>query len=384
MARAYLDHASTSPLRPEAADAMAAWAATGVTADPGRLHTEGQQARVALEGAREEVAALAGSRSRQVVFTSGATEAINTAIWGTLQRTGAAAGPVAFADVEHSAVREASARLAPQVRIAVDGSGRILPDAVDEALDRSVADHGVLPALVHCQLANHEVGTVQPVAEVVERCRRRGVPVHVDAAMAPGRLHADLAGLGAALVSLSSHKMGGPPGIGALILARTTRIAPLLVGGDAERGRRAGMENVPAAVGFGAVARVLADPVRLAGELEGLAAIDRVVLAGALAVDGVRLLGHPTERLAGIACLAVDGVEAEPVLLGLDRRGVAVHSGSACSSEALEPSPVLEAMGVDARHSLRVSAGWSTTADDAATFAAALAQVVAELRALRG
>ena len=382
MVRHYLDHASTSPLRPEAADAMAAWAATGVVADPGRLHAEGHQARAALEGARDEVAALVGVRSRQVVFTSGATEAANTAVWGTLQRSGA--GPVAFADVEHSAVREATVRLAPQVRVAVDGTGRITPEAVDDALDRSLADHGVLPALVHCQWANHEVGTVQPVADVIDRCRRRGVPVHVDAAMALGRAPVDLTDLGAALVSLSSHKAGGPPGIGALVLGAGTRITPLLVGGEAERGRRGGMENVPAAVGFGAVARALDQPGRIESERSTLGRIDAAVVEGAQHVRGVRLIGHPTERIPGIVCLAVHGVEAEPVLLGLDRAGVAVHSGSACSSESLEPSPVLEAMGIDGQRSLRVSAGWSSTEDDATAFATAFARVVADLRALRG
>jgi cysteine desulfurase len=370
--RHYLDHASTSPTRPEVVQAMLPWFGA---ADPGRNHAEGLAARVAVEEAREQVAAFLGARSREVVFTSGATEAVVTAIWMAQERGDHVVVPA----VEHRSVREASTRSAVTV-VGVDGAGRVDPDDVAAA---------VVPGrttLVHCQLANHEVGTVQPVAEVVTRCRRLGVLTHVDAAAAVGHVPVDFGALGADLLSVSAHKFGGPPGMGCLLVRRGLRLPPLLVGGDQERARRAGTENVAGIVGFGAAAAGLA-----AGGLEDEAVQARTLTAAVVGAvhagrfgPGVTVLGDldPTGRLPSLVCLSVAGVEAEPVLLGLDAAGVAVHSGSACSSESLEPSPVLEAMGVDAERSLRVSVGWSTTADDIEAFCAALPDVVARLRAL--
>ena len=376
MSRHYLDHASTSPARLEVVEAMLPWLSGPGAADPARVHTEGRMARVAVEEAREAVATLIGARPRQVVFTSGGTEAVNAATWGACRHR--PDGAVLCAGVEHSAARDASARLAPVVDIAVDGVGRLSAAAVREAAERA----GAPVALVHCQWANHEVGTVQPVAEVVEEAHRLGALVHVDAVAACGHLPLSLAGLGADLVSVSAHKLGGPKGTGALVVRRGLRVEPLIVGGDQERARRAGMENVPAIVGFGAAARLLADSDRL--EAEAAAARRRTdeVLAAASEVGGVTVYGDPLDRVPHIVCLGVAGVEAEAVVLGLDQAGVAVHSGSACSSESLEPSPVLLAMGVDADRSVRVSVGWSTTEADVSAFEAALPAVVARLRAL--
>ena len=360
MTRHYLDHASTSPARPEVVEAMLPWLTGMQAADPGRVHTEGRMARVAIEDARERVAALLGARPREVVFTSGATEAINAVVFG-------AGGPVACAAVEHSAVRDASARHEVH-EWPVDGHGRILP--------------GEIPAgtrLVHCQWGNHEVGTLQPVVEVVARCRHAGVLVHVDAAAAAGHCPIAFDDLGADLMSVSAHKFGGPKGAGALLVRRGLRIDPMLVGGDQERARRAGLENVPAIIGFGAAASA----VDVAGEAAAARALTARALDGALAVDGVRAFGDVDDRLPHLVCMGVEGVEAEAVLLGLDQAGLAAHSGSACSSESLEPSPVLEAMGVDAERSLRISVGWSTTEADVDTFVATLPDVVARLRALR-
>jgi cysteine desulfurase len=380
VARHYLDHASTSPLRHEARDAMRAWEATGVTADPGRVHTEGRMVRAAVEEARDQVAALAGVRPRQVVFTSGGTEAVNAAVWGV---TRGDAGPVALAMVEHSAVRDASARSADLVTVAEDRFGRIDPEAVADALDRCRADVGRFPALVHCQWANHEVGTVQPVAAVIEVARTRGVPVHVDAVAAFGHLPCDLGALDADLVSVSAHKLGGPAGVGALVIRRGLRIEPFIVGGDQERARRAGLENVLGAIGFGAAAAHLAGGSTLNEEAIDARRRTDLLSASARAVEGVGGFGDPDDRLPHLICLGVEGVEAEPVLLGLDQAGIAAHSGSACSSETLEPSPVLEAMGVDAERSLRLSVGWSSHDDDVDAFAAAFAGVVGRLRDLR-
>ena len=178
MARHYLDHASTTPLRREARAAMEAWERQGIAADPGRVHTEGRMARATLEAARDQVAGLLGVRPRQIIFTSGGTEAVNAAVWGA---TRADPGPVAAAMVEHSAVRDASARSGPVVPIAVDRLGRIEVGAVEDAIGRCRSAHGRTPSLVHCQWGNHEVGTVQPVAEIVEYCRGEGVRTHVDA-----------------------------------------------------------------------------------------------------------------------------------------------------------------------------------------------------------
>ena len=382
MARHYLDHASTTPLRPEAGTAMAEWADLGVTADPGRVHTEGRMVRAALEDARDQVADLFAVRPRQVVLTSGGTEAVNAAAWGVLAAAGRGA-PVACPAVEHSAVRDASARLGTVVDVAVDRLGRITAAAVTEAFERCLAEHGRLPALAHCQSANHEVGTLQDVADVVGLCRERGVVVHVDAVAAAGHVPLDHEGLGADLVSVSAHKLGGPAGMGALIVRRGFRIDPLLVGGEQERGRRAGLEDVAGAVGFGASAAALAGPGRIGAEAVAARRHTDRLLHAATTVDGVHPYGDPDRRVPHIVCLGIDGVEAEPVLLGLDQAGVAVHSGSSCSSESLEPSPVLEAMGVDGERSLRLSVGWSTTDGDVEAFEEAFPGVVGRLRGLR-
>jgi cysteine desulfurase len=225
------------------------------------------------------------------------------------------------------------------------------------------------------------------VHDIVRLCQDAGVPVHVDAAAACGHVPMDLDALGADLVSLSAHKMGGLPGAGALVIRRGSRFDPLIVGGEQERARRAGLEALPALIAFGAAAEALgADAQRLL-HAEVLVAREQIAALTTLAtaVDDVAVVGSldVSQRLPHLVCLGVRGVEAEPVLIGLDRAGVAVHSGSACSSESIEPSPVLEAMGVDASHSLRLSVGWSTVDDDVTAFGAAFGEVVDALRALR-
>lgn len=335
-------------------------------ADPGRVHTDGRLSRGAVEQAREQVAALLGARPREVVFTSGATEAIVAAVWGATERRRNIVVPA----VEHSAVRDASAAFGDVTEVGVDRSGRVDVDRVLDAVRPGET------ALVHIQWANHEVGTLQPVAEVVAGCRERGVLVHVDAACAAGHVPIDFGALGADLLSVSAHKLGGPQGVGALLVRRGLRLRPLLVGGEQERSRRAGMENVAGIVGFGVAATVAFDEDRARGQTEAL-------IAAATAVGGVATYGDLVNRVPHIACLGVAGVEAEAVLLGLDQAGIAAHSGSACSSETFEPSPVLAAMGVEADHSLRVSVGWSTTDADVKAFCAAFPGVVSRLRALR-
>jgi cysteine desulfurase len=369
VSRHYLDHASTSPLRPVAAEAMRDWLGSSLAADPSRIHTEGHASRVAVEAARERVAALVGARGREVVFTSGATEAIAASTWGAVERGEA----VVCSAVEHSAVRLSAAAFGRAVTVGCDRLGRI---DVDALLDAITTDTG----LVSVQWGNHEVGTTQPVQEVVDRCRDRGVLVHVDAAQAAGHVPTDFVAVGADLMSVSAHKMGGPAGVGALLVRRGLRLRPLLVGGDQERARRAGLENVAAVVGWGAAAETIrADLPR--EEANSRRLTDRVIQA-AKAMDRVEVLGDPVDRVPHIVCLAVEGVEPQAVLLGLDQRGIAAHSGSACASEGLEPSPVLEAMGVDAQRSLRISVGWNTTDADIDALLTALPEVLAGLRAL--
>jgi cysteine desulfurase len=306
------------------------------------------------------------------VFTSGATEAIAAACWGAAER----GAHQVVAAVEHSAVRR-DAEVGGEVTVVgVDGTGRVDPDELLAAVRPDTA-------LVHLQWGNHEVGTVQPVARVAAACRQRGVLLHVDAAQAAGRVPIDFDDLGIDLLSVSAHKLGGPAGVGALLVRRGLRLRPLLQGGDQERARRAGLEPVAALVGFGAAAAVLHGD-RLAAEAAAQEALSERARTGLAALPGVPAYGHPTERLPHLVCVGIEGVEPQAVLLGLDRAGVAAHSGSACSSESLEPSPVLEAMGVDAHHSLRLSVGWSSTEADVDAALAALPGILADLRALAG
>lgn len=376
MARHYLDHASTSPLRPEAAAAMGGWLTSGPWGDPGRIHAEGMAARAALEDARDQLAGLVGARNREVVFTSGATEALVAAVHGAAGR----GHHLVVGAVEHSAVRLAAAALADAgthevTVVGVDATGRVEPDEVAAALRPDTA-------LVAVQWANHEVGTRQPVAGVAAVVADHPALLLVDAAQAVGRDPIAFTGAGIDLLGISGHKLGGPPGTGALVVRRGLRLDPLLVGDDRERARRAGMENVVGLVGLGAAAAALGTPGRVEAEAAEQRRLSARITDVLERIDGVRGVGDSGDRLPHLTCWVVEGVEPQAVLLGLDRHGVAAHSGSSCASEELAPSPVLEAMGVDAHHSLRLSVGWSTTDADVDALAAALAPTIAELRAL--
>jgi cysteine desulfurase len=358
--RAYLDHASTAPLRPAARDAMLPYL-DAVFGDPGRLHAEGRATRFALENAREQVGEFFGARPREVVFTSSGTEAVNTALWP-------ATGHAVTTAIEHSCVRDALDRSAADVTvIGVDTAGRLDPAEVLAAVRDDTT-------IVSVQLANHEVGTIQPIAELVDPLRERAVLLHVDACAAAGHIPVSF---GYDLCSTSAHKFGGPLGAGALLVRRGLRRAPFLVGGAQERARRGGIENLPAWIGFGAACE--------ATDVEGEAKEQRALIENAATVvdtvSGVRRYGDGS--LPNLLCIGVDGVEAEPILLALDQHGVAVPSGSACSSEMLEPSPILAAMGADADHSLRISVGWSSAAADVERFVEVFPGIVDRLRGLR-
>jgi cysteine desulfurase len=259
--------------------------------------------------------------------------------------------------------------------VGVDRHGRYDADEVAAAVQPDTI-------LVSVQLANHEVGTVQPVEKVCALLQDRdAVLVHVDACAAVGYVPVAFRELGADLCSITAHKFGGPAGAGALLVRRGLRVDPMIVGGAQERARRGGLENVAAWVGFGAACEAL--------DVEGEAARERALIATASTVvdrvAGVVRYGDasPGGALPHLLCLGVGGVEAEPILLALDQHGVAVHSGSSCSSETLEPSPVLAAMGVDAEHSLRISVGWSSDASDVGRFVDVFPGIVERLRGLR-
>jgi len=386
MARHLLDHASTSPLRPEAAETLDHWndlAARGELGDPSRIHAGGMQSRVALETAREQVAGLVGARSREIVFTSSATESIATATWGAVRRSveQGRRPQIVLSAVEHSAVRRSSEQFAGAfgggvTTVGVDRTGRVDVDALLASIEPTTS-------LVHIQWGNHEVGTLQPVTEVVARCRELGVLVHIDASHAVGQVPVDFNGLGADLLSFSGHRFGAPSGTGVLVIRRGLRLEPLLQGSDQERGRRAGLEPLVAILGLGAVAVAL-DPLRLERGTQQSRGLIRAIVELAGTIDDVELLGDPDpdHRLPHIACFTIGGVEPQAVLLGLDQRGIAAHSGSACASEEIEPSPVLEAMGADAHRSLRFSVGWSSSKADVEALGRALGPIIQSLRQL--
>ncbi len=347
----------------------------GDVGDPSRLHLEGMTARALLEEARDRIAAHLGVRPRSIVFTSGATEAV------AMVSTGARVRGVhtSLAAVEHSAVRGWAER-GPHAVVRVDQVGRVDPDELAASVTPGTG-------LVHVQWANHEVGTTQPVAEVITAVRSvdgtgSDALIHCDATQAWGNVSLLPVNLGVDLMTLSGHRVGGPVGIGILVIRRGLRLDPLLIGGDQERARRAGMENVAAAVGLAAALDEAVSSVD--AEAERRRSLTGRIIEWAESTIGVSVLGDPVDRLPHIVCLGLAGVEPQPVLLGLDSAGISVHSGSSCSSEALEPSPVLEAMGVDADRSLRISVGWNNTDADIDCLLDVLPPILGELRALRG
>jgi cysteine desulfurase len=361
----YLDYNATAPLRPEAAAAMNA--AMALCGNPSSVHRHGRLARRHLEDAREQVAALAGTRPEQVVFTSGATEANNLALRGV-----ALARRLASA-VEHDSVLAAA--LVEAVPVDRDG-------VVDlDALGASLAADG--PALLSLMLANNETGVLQPVAAAAALARRHGALVHCDAAQAAGRLPLDMAALGVDLLSLSAHKLGGPPGVGALVVGERVELAALMRGGGQERGRRSGTENLPGIAGFGAAAAAAQAGL---DRVAGLAAWrDRLEAAVAARRPDAILLGAGVARLPNTSCIGLPGLPSETQLMALDLAGVSVGAGAACSSGKLRPSHVLRAMGAAedlAGSAIRVSLGWASQPSDIDRFLAAWLAMADRVRPL--
>lgn len=358
--RVYLDWNATTPLRPEARAAMAAaWELSG---NPSSVHAEGRQARRLVEDARAAVAGALGALPRHVVFTSGGTEANASALTPALR--GPAGSPVQrllMSSVEHPSVL-AGGRFGPEAlsKIAVTPSG-----VVDLGDLRARLAAGP-PALVSIMAANNETGALQPVREAAEMVHGAGGLLHVDAIQAFGKIPLDIRTLGADLLTVSAHKIGGPKGVGALVLAEgLLGVEPLLRGGGQERGHRAGTENVAGIVGFGAAVKASMGALEADRQrLEGLR--DRLE-AGLLGTPGAIIFSREAPRLPNTTLFTVPGLCAETAVIGFDLEGIAVSSGSACSSGKVQPSHVLGAMGVGpklAQGAVRFSLGWSTTETD--------------------
>jgi cysteine desulfurase len=342
----YLDWNATAPLRPEAAAAITA--ALAHCGNPSSVHRWGRAARQMVERARDAVAALVGGDPEGVVFVSGGTEGNHLALLGSGRKR------VLVSAVEHSSVLQA---VPAAERIAVDANG-----IVDLARLEAQLAADPRPALVSVMLANNETGVLEPVAEIAAMAHRHSALFHCDAVQAAGKIPVDVAAIGADLVSLSAHKLGGPPGIGALIVRGVTEFAPMIRGGGQERGRRAGSENLPGIAGFAAAA---------AAAMDGLADYDHVrqlrdgleASLSAVAPEAI-VIGGAAPRLPNTAAIALPGISAETQIIALDLDGVMVSAGAACSSGKVGPSHVLQAMGATpeiAGRTIRISLGWSTT-----------------------
>lgn len=363
--RTYLDHNASMPLRNEARAAMAD--ALDAIGNPSSVHAEGRRVRSVVEAARERVAHLVNAKPSEVIFTSGATEANNwvmAAGWKT----------IALARIEHDSVigpAEASSAELIEVPVSQDGVAQIDALAAEGALGTGT--------LLTLMMANNETGVIQPVAQAVARVRESGGVVHTDAVQAPGRIPVDFAALGVDAMSLSAHKIGGPRGVGALIVRDGLTLRALITGGGQERRRRGGTENVSGIAGFGAAAEAVAND-HAAGER--MAALRTKLEAGILrATPNAVVVGQDVERIGNTSCVAVPGKSAETLVIKLDLEGVAISAGSACSSGKVGSSHVLKAMTLApelARAAIRVSLGPQTQDKDIAAFLAAWEKVAGD------
>jgi cysteine desulfurase len=369
LAPVYLDHNATTPLKPAAAAAVTA--ALGHVGNPSSVHRFGRCARRAVEDARAAVAGLVGAAPAQVVFTASATEANNLAVRGlTPQRH------VLMSAVEHDSVVGA---VEEAERIPVLDSGVVDLAALERILRRDTR-----PALVALMLANNETGVIQPVADAARIARAHGALLLCDAAQAAGKVAVDMAALGCDMLTLSAHKLGGPPGAAALVVGDNVMLSPLTRGGGQERGRRAGTENVPAIAGFGVAARLAAEDLP---RMAALAAQRDRMEAALRGAAPVQVMGAGAPRLANTLCVTMPGVGAETQIMALDLAGVAVSAGAACSSGKVRSSRVLTAMGFApavAGTAIRVSLGWTTTAAEIDRFIEAWTGLWSRLGAARG
>ena len=379
--RTYLDHNATTPLAPTVLETVTT-VLREQFGNASSVHMFGQMAKAQVDGARAAVADLIGARPQEIVFTSGGTEADNLAIRGAAE----AAGPgrkrhLIASAIEHEAVLKTLKALSrcgwTTTLLPVDESGIVVPDALEAAL----TDETVLVSVMH---ANNEIGTVQPIAELAAMAHRRGALFHTDAVQSAGKLPIAVDRLGVDLLSLSAHKLNGPKGVGALWVRRGVRLVASQTGGGQERNRRAGTENVPGIAGFGAAARNAA--AALDGRPADVGALRDRLETGILdKVPGAVVNGDRGRRVSNTTNISFEGVEAESLLIALDLEGVAVSTGSACSSGTLEPSHVLRAMGCSSHRtqsSIRFSLGLGNTAEQIDRVVEILPRVVGKLRTL--
>jgi len=379
MDRVYLDHAATTPVDSEVAEAMAR-ILSETHGNPSSIYAEGRAARAAVDRARDEVAAAINADPSEIVFTSGGTEADNLALRGALKARREERDGLVTSAIEHHAVIDTARDLERHAHVrvdvvGVDRYGIVDPDAIRDAIDERTS-------LVSVMHANNEIGTIEPIAEIGALCREEGVTFHSDAVQTVGALEVDVRKIPVDLLSINAHKFYGPKGVGALYVRRGTRIATMQTGGGQEKGRRTGTENVAGIVGLGVAMRVARE--RRATESprqEGLR--DRIIAGVRARVPDAVLSGHPAKRLPNNASFCIPGTDGESLIVALDLEGFAVSSGSACTSGETEPSQVLLALGLDrelAKGSLRVTVGRSTTEEQVDRFVDALSRVVARLR----
>lgn len=383
MTRIYFDHNATTPVAAEVADAMGTALRT-VFGNPSSVHGHGQQAKTALDTARAAVAHLIGGEPTEVVFTSGGSESDNLAIRGVAESLGSSRRRHLVASaIEHEAVLQTFKALAKHgwttTLVGVDESGVVPTDRLAAAVTEETA----LVSIMH---ANNEIGTIQPLVELAAVAHDRGALFHTDAVQSVGKIPVDVTALGVDLLSLSAHKLNGPKGVGALWVRRRARLRAQMTGGKQERNRRAGTENVPAIVGLGVAADLAA--AKLATPDPHLAALRDRLETGILSnVSGSQRNGDPRQRVANTSNISFDGVEAESLLIALDLDGVAVSTGSACSSGTLEPSHVLRAMGFSphrTQNSIRFSLGLGNTEAEVDRVLGLLPGIVARLRTVSG
>jgi cysteine desulfurase len=374
----YLDHNASTPVHPEVLQAMLPYFSERF-GNPSSVHGFGREAREGLETAREQVAGFLRVSKDEIVFTSGGTESDNLGIKGIAAAR--RSGHIVTSQIEHHAVLRTCEMLETQgftvTYLPVDEYGMVRP----EDLERAIRPDTILVSLMH---ANSEVGTLQPMSEIGRITRGHGVPLHVDAVQTFGKVPIDVDAFGIDLLSFSGHKIYGPKGVAGLYIRKGTKMAAVQHGGDHERRRRAGTENVAGLVGFGKAVEVRGR--EMAGEAVRLTGLrDRLWEGIRARVDEVRLNGHPTLRLPGTCNMCFRNVESESIVLGLDLKGIATSAGSACTSGSVEPSYVLVAMGLPldwAMGSVRCSLGRSTTAEDIDHVLDSVVPLAAKLRAL--
>jgi cysteine desulfurase len=379
----YLDHASTTPLRREALEAMLPYLSEH-WGNPSSIHRSGRRARQGLDEARESVAMLIGVKPREIVFTSGGTESDNLAISGASWAASARGRHVVTTAVEHKAILQECALLERHgfeiTYVPVDQNGVVDPEAVAAAISERTV-------LVSVMAANNEVGTIQPIVEIGAICRSRRITYHIDAVQAAPFMPIDIDAWQVDLLTISGHKLYGPKGSGVLFVRQGTPMVPLTQGGAQERQRRAGTENVAGAVGLAAAFALVVEEGARVAENDRLTGLRDTLLAEITAIPGVRRTGHPQLRLPNSASVVIDGIEGGDLVAALDLEGIEASTGSACTTGSVEPSHVLLAMGIEAeqaRGSLRLTLGRENTAIDVETTVEAVARCITRLRAATG